>query len=106
MASNADAAFAEELDVEQELRSRYNASKSQSKAPVYRPHPSNKSGASSPGVDSSNEDEPLLNPTGQDYGSVDGDSIGEDDGSEPWDSPEFRGLPWWKRPSVNTNNSM
>lgn len=100
MASNADAAFVEDVDVEQELRTRYNASQSQSKAPVYRPERSIKSSASSPGVESVSEDAPLLDPTTNDYGSVHGSDDGVEDPNS-WVAAEFRGLPWWKRPSVH-----
>lgn len=99
MSSNVDAAFVEDVDVDQEIRSRYNASKDQSKAPLYRPESSHKSGARSPAIERVNEDAPLLSPTAQGYGGVGGGDNGEDDG-DLWDAPEFRGLPWWKRPSV------
>jgi len=99
MASNADAAYVEDLDVDQALRSRNHAAGSQPKAPVYRPEPSNKSGATSPAVERDEEDAPLLSPTTQDYGSG---NNGERRDSEPkWDGQaDFEGLPWWKKPSV------
>ncbi|KAF1937418.1 tetracycline-efflux transporter-like protein [Clathrospora elynae] len=95
MATSTDAVFVEDIDVDQELRSRSNGAK-KSNAPV---HISNKSGASSPGLDSDNEDAPLLSESRNDYGSADGD--GSDNGEEAWaGEADFRGLPWWKRPSI------
>lgn len=90
MASNVDAAFVQDVDVDQELRSRN-----------HTPHPSNKSGSSSPGLDSDHEDAPLLSPGAQDYGSAEG--RGHDNGynESGWrQDPEFHDLPRWKRPSI------
>ncbi|KAF2030789.1 MFS general substrate transporter [Setomelanomma holmii] len=99
MASNADAAYVEEVDADQELRSRNHASRSQARAPVYTPQQSSKSGASSEAMESDNEDAPLLSPTAQDYGS--GGRDGRRDSSAEWEGQaDFRGLPWWKRPSI------
>jgi hypothetical protein len=107
MASNADAVYADDADLDQALRSRNNASRSQPKAPVSAPAPSSKSAASSEGIDSDNEDVPLLSPTAHDYGSGNRgrhgrrDSDSDSDGALEWDGQaDFRGLPWWKRPSV------
>lgn len=86
MASNADAAFVEDVDVDQELRSRLALRK-------------NKSGATSPGIESDNEDAPLLSPRRSDYGSIHEDN-GRSDGEDWTIEEEFRDLPWWKRPSV------
>jgi hypothetical protein len=78
MASNTDAAFVEDVEVEQELRVRTNGFKR-----------SSKSGARSPGFDNDNEDAPLLG------------SLRDNSGEEEWaGDADFRGLPWWKRPSV------
>jgi hypothetical protein len=102
MASNADAAYIEELDVDQALRSRNNATKSQSKAPLYRPQPSNKSGASSPAIERDEEDAPLLDPTAQNYGS--GNNGGRRDGEYQGEGQaDFEGLSWWNKPSVRAS---
>ncbi|KAH7374274.1 major facilitator superfamily domain-containing protein [Pyrenochaeta sp. MPI-SDFR-AT-0127] len=99
MASNNDAAFVEDVDVDQALQSRITASTSKPKAPFRMPK---RSGASSPRDDSDNEDAPLLSPTRNAYGSADGDgSSSGDDGEDEWPGvADFRGLPWWKRPSI------
>ncbi|KNG48296.1 tetracycline-efflux transporter [Stemphylium lycopersici] len=88
MASSTDAAFVEDADVDRELRARARgASKS------------HKSGATSPGPDSDTEDAPLLNTSRDGYGSSGGDSDDNEEGQ--WDGDaDFRGLPWWKRPSI------
>lgn len=101
MASSADAAFVEDADVDQELRVRASGPK-KSNIPLYMP---NKSGASSHRIgsdrDSDSEDARLLSPTQHNYGS--GHDDDNDDGEEDWlGSVDFRGLPWWKRPSVCT----
>jgi hypothetical protein len=96
MANTTDAAFVEDIDVDQEIRSRNLGSKNTN--PLYMP---NKSGATSPGLDSDNENAPLLSPSGNDYGSANGNS--NNNGGQGWDGDaDFRGLPWWKRPSVGT----
>lgn len=78
MASNTDAAFVEDTEIEQQLRVRANGSETL-KTP----------GATLPGPDSDDEDAPLL-----------GASLGAN-GHEQWaGDADFRGLPWWKRPSV------
>ena len=78
MASNTDAAFVEDTDIEQQLRARAHGSK-----------PPKTPGATSPGLDSDDEDAPLL-------GASPAAS-----GHEQWaGDADFRGLPWWKRPSV------
>jgi hypothetical protein len=108
MASNSDAAFVADADVDQALRSR----QSQSKAPVFRPRQSNnnnnnkkKSRVRSPGgeSDSDHEDAPLLSPTEQDYGSAHGSNDGNSSELEWAGEADFAGLPWWKRPSVRTH---
>jgi len=89
MASSTDAAFVEEIDVEQELRMRANQT----------PKP-NKSGANSPTQDSDDEDAPLLSSSRHDYGSVDDDW--DNNREDEWaGNADFQGLPWWKRPSVS-----
>ncbi|KAF2846403.1 tetracycline-efflux transporter-like protein [Plenodomus tracheiphilus IPT5] len=92
MTSSADAAFVEDIDVDQQLRARSN----KSNVPLYIPK---RSRAHSPGADRDNEDAPLLSPTRNNYGSANGDDQdnGEDEGAGDKD---FRGLPWWKRPSI------
>jgi hypothetical protein len=99
MANNADLDYVEELDVDQELRARHQASKSQPKAPVYMPQQPGRSGASSSGGDSDNEDAPLLSPTAQNYGSANGN--GRRSSEYEWSGEaDFAGLSWWNRPSV------
>lgn len=95
MASQPDSAFAEDDDIDQELRSRLSASNSKSKVLLYMP---NRSGSTPPASESDNEDAPLLSPR-NDYGSVDGDGSGDSEEAWPGEA-DFRGLPWWKRPSV------
>ncbi|KAI1528811.1 BaeS Signal transduction histidine kinase [Pyrenophora tritici-repentis] len=87
MASSTDAAFVEEIDVEQELRMRANQ-----KRPT-------KSGVNPPTRDSDDEDAPLLSPSRHDYGSVD-DEYDNNEEYEWVGDADFRGLPWWKRPSI------
>lgn len=94
MASSTDAAFVEDVDMDRELRARAGGSSK-----------SHKSGATSPGPDSDNEDAPLLNITRDGYGSSGGDS--DDNEEEQWNGDaDFRGLPWWKRPSVRASRPM
>lgn len=89
MAATTDSAFVEDVDIERELEARVRGSSQ-----------SHKSGATSPGPNSDNEDAPLLRASGDDdYGSAHGDE--RNDSEEEWDGDaDFRGLPWWKRPSV------
>jgi hypothetical protein len=88
MASTTDAAFVEDVEVEQEFRARVRNLKKPSK-----------SGATSPGPDSDNEDAPLLGSSSNTNGGTNG--AGNNDGEEDWaGDADFRGLPWWKRPSV------
>jgi hypothetical protein len=112
MASNSDAAYVEDVDVDLALRARNNAAQAQSHtAPVYRPDQPYKSGATSPGLDSDNEDAPLLSPTSQDYGSGDGGNGGSrsnrrsSDYEYEWEGQaDFEGLSWRKKPSVRTQS--
>ncbi|KAF1834904.1 MFS general substrate transporter [Decorospora gaudefroyi] len=95
MASSTDAAFVEDIDVDQGFRMRDKASK-KSNAPPYTP---NKPGARSAGLDSDNEDAPLLSPSRNEYGNASGNE--DNSKEEEWAlDAEFRGLPWWKRPSI------
>ncbi|KAF5848466.1 hypothetical protein GGP41_005825 [Bipolaris sorokiniana] len=89
MAATTDSAFVEDVDIERELEARVRGSSQ-----------SHKSGATSPGPNSDNEDAPLLRASGDDdYGSAHGDE--RNDSEEEWDGDaDFRGLPWWKRPSA------
>ena len=91
MAATTESVFVEDVDVERELRAR-----------VRNSNQSPKSGASSPGPDNDNEDSPLLSTFRDDYGGAHDDS---DDSSEAeWTGDiDFRGLPWWKRPSVGAS---
>jgi hypothetical protein len=94
MANTTDAAFVEDVDVDQEIRSRSFGTKNTN--PLYMP---NKLGASLPGLDSDREDAPLLSQSDNDYGSANGDGLNNEE--QAWDGgADFRGLPWWKRPSV------
>jgi hypothetical protein len=88
MASTTDAAFVEDIEVEQEFRARIRN--------LTKP---SKSGARSPGPDSDDEDAPLLGSSRNNNGHANDD--GTDNGEEEWvGDADFRGLPWWKRPSV------
>ncbi|CBX97302.1 hypothetical protein IAQ61_007285 [Plenodomus lingam] len=92
MVSSTDAAFVEDIDVDQQLRARAN----KSSVPLYAP---TKQGAHSPKADSDDENAPLLSPTRNNHGNANGD--GDDIEGDEWDGDgEFRGLPWWKRPSI------
>jgi hypothetical protein len=83
MASNADAAYVEELDVDQERG-------------VHMP-----SSTPQPAAPRSGEDAPLLGPSALDYGSADDGSNGRRGSELEWPGEaDFQGLPWWKRPSV------
>jgi MFS family permease len=88
MAATTESVFVEDVDVERELR-----------AHVRNSNQPPKSGATSPGPDSENEDAPLLNTFRDDYGGAhsDGDSSSEVEWAGDID---FRDLPWWKRPSI------
>ncbi|KAF1917422.1 tetracycline-efflux transporter-like protein [Ampelomyces quisqualis] len=94
MASNADADYVEELDIDQHLRTRNQRSKSQTKAPIFSPQ---QLGSDSPDDESNNEGVPLLTPSAQDYGSLNGRRGSEYEWSGEAD---FAGLPWWNRPSI------
>lgn len=97
MADNTDAAFVDENDLDRAFRQRTNSSGSNAKAPLLVHSKPGKSGASSPGPDSDDENTCLLNPTPIDYRSTDDDA---DDNGEPEWFYGFEGLPWWKRPSI------
>lgn len=93
MATSTDAAFVEDVDVDQQLRARAN----KSSVPLYIP-----TGAEAhlpeTNSDSDSEDAPLLSPASDEYGSIHGNLDGTE---EEWDgAKDFRGLPWWQRPSV------
>ena len=93
MASTTDAAFVEDIEVEQEFRAR-----------VRNLKKANKSGARSPGPDSDNEDAPLLGYSRHNNGGANSDGI-DNEGEEEWaGDADFRGLPWWKRPSVRVTS--
>lgn len=100
MASSTDSAFVDDVDVDEQLLARGNGlGNTHSDAPRHRP---NKSGAiAMTDADSDNEDVPLLRPTRNDYGSADGEGHSNSDEGWPTEA-DFRGLPWWKRPSVST----
>ncbi|KAJ5056739.1 hypothetical protein J3E72DRAFT_221417 [Bipolaris maydis] len=88
MAATTDSAFVEDVDVERELEARVKGSSQ-----------SHKPGVTSPGPDTDNEDAPLLRTSADDYGSAHGDE--HNDSEEQWAGhADFRGLPWWKRPSI------
>jgi hypothetical protein len=97
MADNTDAAFVDDNDLDRTFRQRPSGSRSNSKTPLLVHSKPGKSGASSPGLDTDDENTRLLNPTPIDYRSSD-DNAGEND--EPEWFREFEGLPWWKKPSV------
>jgi hypothetical protein len=97
MATTTDSAFVDDVDVEREIRVRAST----------RPY---KSGATSPGPDNDNEDAPLLHASRDDYGSSHGDDDDDENNTnreQEWaGDADFRGLPWWKRPSVRASRLM
>jgi hypothetical protein len=97
MVDNTDAVFVDDNDFDRTLRQRPDSSRSNSRAPLLVHSKPGESGASSPGLDTDDENVRLLNPTPIDYRSSNIDA-GEND--EPEWFREFEGLPWWKRPSV------
>lgn len=93
MAATTDSPFVEDVDIERELEARLRGLSQ-----------SHKSGATSPGPDSDNEDAPLLRASGDDdYGSAHGDDHNNNSEEEWAGDADFRGLPWWKRPSVGAS---
>lgn len=97
MSENTDAAFVDDNDLDRTFQQRPNSSGASSKVPLLIHSQPGKSGASSPGLASDDENTRLLNPTPIDYRSTDS---GQDRDGEPEWFREFDGLPWWKRPSV------
>jgi MFS family permease len=97
MSENTDAAFVDDNDLDRTFQQRPNSSGSNSKVPLLIHSKPGRSGASSPGLASDDENTRLLNPTPIDYRST--DSAQNRDGEPEW-FREFDGLPWWKRPSV------
>ncbi len=93
---NADAPFAEANDVDQGLIT---------PAAALNPGLQASSGAKLPHVQINydSENAPLLSQTVADYGREDG--VGSEHGETEWlGMADFRGLPWWKRPSVSSRN--
>lgn len=101
MASEANAQTVENVYVDQELQSHSIGWESSFNPSIRDYEQPNTSSASSPSFDSNQEHIPLLSPTAGDSSSTNGDSGGN--GETEWDfDKEFRGLPWWKRPSVGS----
>ncbi|KAF2126051.1 MFS general substrate transporter [Dothidotthia symphoricarpi CBS 119687] len=99
MASNTDVPSVEDIYVDQGLRSGPNAQKTNSKAPIRVYEEPNIYGANSSGLDSNQENVPLLSPTRSDSGNTNGDDSGNGETEWTFDK-EFQGLPWWKQPSI------
>ncbi|KAL5119297.1 hypothetical protein ACEQ8H_002784 [Pleosporales sp. CAS-2024a] len=99
MANNADADYMEGLEVDQELRLRNQSPESSTEAPIYMPPQSSDSGAWSTHVESDNEDAPLLSPTERIHRSAEDHSRRSSEYEWPGEA-DFKGLPWWKRPSI------
>ncbi|KAJ4345017.1 hypothetical protein N0V95_006009 [Ascochyta clinopodiicola] len=97
MAENTDAAFVEDNDLDRTFQQRPKSSKSNSKVPLLVHSKPGSSGASSPGLDTDDENTRLLNPTPIEYRSSDNRADGYE---EPEWFREFEGMPWWKRPSI------
>ncbi|KAF2996072.1 hypothetical protein E8E13_004157 [Curvularia kusanoi] len=97
MTENTDAAFVDDNDLDRSFRQRPTSSGSNAKVPLLVHSKPGRSGASSPGLDSDDENTRLLNPTAIDYRGTDNDDNGS---GEPEWFREFEGLPWWKRPSI------
>ncbi|KAH7110577.1 tetracycline-efflux transporter-like protein [Dendryphion nanum] len=92
-ANTSEGAFVADSDMDQAVLSRDNGSSSRGQ------HLVKKSGDSSPALESVNEDSPLLgdNTTNSRRESTDSDGP---DGPEWFGIAEFKGLPWWKKPSI------
>jgi MFS family permease len=97
MAESTDAAFVNDNDVDRTFHQRPNSSRSNERVPLLVHGKPGKSGASSPGLDSDDENSRLLNPAPIDYRSS--DNTADEEGEPEW-FREFEGLPWWKRPSI------
>ena len=103
MVENTDGAFVDDNDLDRNFRQRPNPSGSNSKMPLLVHSKSGESVASSPGLDTDDENTRLLNPTPIESRSSDA-NVG-DDGEPEW-FPEFEILPWWKRPSVGISDEV
>lgn len=97
MVENTDGAFVDDNDLDQNLRQRSHPSMSNPKTPLLMHYKSGESAASSPGLDTDDENTRLLSPAPIEYRSSD---IDEGEDGEPEYFREFERLPWWKRPSV------
>ncbi|XPT03195.1 hypothetical protein M3J09_012296 [Ascochyta lentis] len=97
MTENTDAAFVDDNDLDRTFRERPKSSGSNSRVALLVHSKPGKSGTSSPGLDTDDENTRLLNPTPIDYRASDNNA--EDNGEPEW-FREFEGLPWWKRPSI------
>lgn len=98
--SNADVAFIENADVEQDLRMRNNASMSRSHNVAFNP-PLGTPGTSSPDLytDRDSEDSPLLGPSARAAEREDDEDARGHELDWPGEADLLR-LPWWNRPSI------
>ncbi|KAJ8111227.1 hypothetical protein OPT61_g6132 [Boeremia exigua] len=96
MADNTDSMFVDDNDVDRTFQ-RPKSSGGKSSAPLLVHSQPGKSGTSSPGLDSDDENTRLLNPTAIEYRGADNEA--DDNGQPEW-FHDFEGLPWWKRPSI------
>ncbi|KAF2678100.1 tetracycline-efflux transporter-like protein [Lentithecium fluviatile CBS 122367] len=91
MASSNDAIFAEEVEIDQEVRERERRGGNGSKSKLRTVSPT-------PEID---EEAPLLSDAGSSYdGRESVDSRGKRREPEWFGHAELRGLPWWKKPSI------
>ncbi|KAF1962020.1 tetracycline-efflux transporter-like protein [Byssothecium circinans] len=101
MATSIESPFAEDVDIEQELRERTRQNGSSS-APNRTSTTRNKSGVRESIDAEVDETAPLLDNTTRsddEEGSTD-NGTGDSEQEEWFGYAEFRGLPWWKRPSI------
>lgn len=94
MVDSNDAAFAQDVDIEQEIRERQRNGRNGSTARLQRVAPT---------PVEADEEAPLLSDAGSSYSGRDSaDGRGKNSEQEWFGYAELRGLPWWKKPSVRT----
>jgi len=97
--ATSDATFATDAELDEQVRSRSSAASSRP-----RNGKPGRLGQSTPVIDVDGERAPLLGAAGGLGGSA--GSEAEGDSSEWFGTADFRGLPWWKRPSVRVSRSI
>jgi hypothetical protein len=91
--NDTDRLFVADADIDNELRGRTQIGRSGSRKRL------NKSGQSSPALDSMHESAPLLSDEERSRPSTRG-SDGSGDNVQWFGLADLEGLPWWKKPSV------